>query len=166
MISFKWRKFSKDIILMSVRWYLAYSLSYRDIEELMAERGVKVDHSTINRWVIQYAPELENEFRQKYKTTVNTSWLMDETYIKVQGEWHYLYRAVDKFGNTIDFKLEKNRDKQAAKCFFAKAIKQHGLPEKVTIDKSGSNISALNAINFHLALLFLLGGIFCQLEIR
>ena len=102
---------------MAVRWYLAYALSYRDIEGLMLERGVEVDHSTINRWVIKYAPLLEEKFRKKHKSGVGSSWRMDETYIKVKGDWHYLYRAVDKEGNTIDFMLSKKRDKQAAKRF-------------------------------------------------
>lgn len=132
---------------MSVRWYLAYSLSYRNIEELMAERGVEVDHSTVNRWVIYYSPRLEANFCENHKRKVNSSWRMDETYVKVKGKWHYLYRAVDKFGQTIDFMLSKNRDKKAAKSFFLKAIGYAGRPEKVTIDKSGSNNSALEAIN-------------------
>lgn len=166
MISFKWKQFRKDIILIAVRWYVAYSLSYRDIEELMAERGSRVDHSTVNRWVIEYAPQLENEFRKKHKSNTNSSWRMDETYLKVKGKWHYLYRAVDKFGKTIDFYLSKNRDKKAAKRFFIKAISTNGLPEKVTIDKSGANNAGLNLINLQLALLFMLGGTFYQLSIR
>ena len=96
MLSFEWRHFQKDIILMAVRWYLAYSLSYRDIEELMAERGVSVDHSTVNRWVIKYSPELEAESRKSNKRKVGSSWRMDETYTRVKGEWVYLYRAVDR----------------------------------------------------------------------
>ena len=132
---------------MAVRWYVAYSLSYRDIEELMLERGVLVDHSTINRWVIRYAPQLELEFRKKHKKKTGTSWRMDETYIRVKGEWCYLYRAVDKDGNTIDFMLSKKRDKKAAKKFFNKAIGSCGMPEKITIDKSGSNLSALKEVN-------------------
>ena len=101
-ITFKGRHFFKDIILMAVRWYIAYSLSYRDIEELMLERGIKVDHATVNRWVIKYSPQLLEFFKAK-KKSVNGSWRMDETYVKVKGKWHYLYRAVDKFGNTVDF---------------------------------------------------------------
>jgi len=166
MINFAGRHFPKDIILMTVRWYVAYSLSYRDIEELMAERGISVDHSTVNRWVIQYAPLLEIEFRKKYNSPVGSGWPMDETYLKIKGEWNYLYRAVDKGGNTIDFMLSKKRDKKAAKRFFSKAIGTHGLPEKVTIDKSGAKKAGLNSINLQLAILFVLGGVFYQLEIR
>ena len=85
---------------MLVRWYLAYSLSYRDVEELALERDLKVDHSTINRWVIEYAPQLEATFRKRYKHPAGISWRMDETYITVKGQWVYLYRAVDKEGKT------------------------------------------------------------------
>ena len=99
-INFKGRHFFKEVILMAVRWYVAYSLSYRDIEELMAERGINVDHATINRWVIKYSPELLEAFKSK-KKAVHKSWRMDETYVKVKGTWYYLYRAVDKFGDTI-----------------------------------------------------------------
>ena len=147
MISFKGRHFNKTVILMTVRWYLAYALSYRDIEELISERGIKVDHATVNRWVVKYAPLLEYQFTTRYKKEVNSSWRMDETYIKVKGEWFYQYRAVDKYGNTIDFYFSKKRDKKAAKSFFYKAIAYNGQPEKVTIDKSGSNNSALKSIN-------------------
>ena len=111
--SFKGRHFQQDMILQSVRWYLAYSLSYRDIEELMVERGFSVDHSTINRWVLHYSPQLEAAFRFK-KKRVGTRWRMDETYIKVKGQWAYYYRAVDKQGQTIDFLLTSKRDTKAA----------------------------------------------------
>ena len=148
-MKFKGRQFDKMVILMGVRWYCAYSLSYRNIEELMAERGVRVDHSTVQRWVVKYAPELEMQFRKKYKRNVGRRWRMDETYIKVKGEDNYLYRAVDKRGNTIDFMLSKKRDKKAAMAFFRKAIGSSGVPEKVVIDKSGSNLSALNTLNLY-----------------
>jgi putative transposase len=147
MINFKGRHYKKAIILMSVRWYVAYALSYRDIEELMAESGVKVEHATINRWVIKYAPLLEAEFSRRHKRSVGGSWRMDETYIKVKGKWCYLYRAVDKSGATIDFMLSKKRDGLAVKRFFNKAISRFGQPEKITIDKSGANNAALNSIN-------------------
>jgi putative transposase len=152
MISFKGRHFPKEIILMLVRWYVAYSLSYRDIEELLAERGTSVDHATINRWVIGYSPKLEGQFRKSYKKPVGTSWRMDETYIKCKGQWGYLYRAVDKEGNTIDFMLSKNRDTESASSFFAKAIGSSGIPEKVTIDKSGANEAGLIDINLQLSI--------------
>jgi putative transposase len=166
MISFKWRHFQKEIILLVVRWYLSYSLSYRDIEEMMLECGIYVDHSTINRWVIHYSSLLENEFRKNHKQKVGGSWRMDETYIKIKGVWHYLYRAVDKAGDTIDFMLSKKRDEAAAKAFFVKAIESNGLPEKVTIDKSGANNAGLNAINLQLIIFSLLGYALMQIDIR
>ena len=150
MLNFKGRHFEKIIILQSIRWYCAYGLSYRDIEELMAERGIHVDHSTINRWVMRYAPELEQKFRRKHKRSVGSSWRADETYIKIKGVWHYLYRAVDKSGATIDFLLTKKRNKAAALQFFKKSIKHCGLPKKVAIDKSPSNNKALKHIKVNL----------------
>lgn len=131
---------------MAVRWYVSYALSYRDIEELMRERGVPVDHATIQRWVIKFAPLLSETFKKR-KAAVNGSWRMDETYIKIKGKWYYQYRAVDKYGATIDFLLCKYRDEAAARRFFKKAIRSSGCPEKITIDKSGSNTAALEAIN-------------------
>jgi IS6 family transposase len=112
--SFKWKHFVGEIILLNVRWYLKYPLSYRNLEEMMAERGVKVDHTTIMRWVHQYSPEIEKKVRRYLKPT-NDSWRMDETYIRVKGGWKYLYRAVDSNGNTIDFMLSAKRNKKAAK---------------------------------------------------
>lgn len=165
-ISFTSRQFQKDVILLLVRWYLSYSLSYRNIEEMMLERGIQVDHSTINRWVIHYSPLLEDKFRKKFKRGVGVSWRMDEKYIKVKGEWHYLYRAVDKAGDTVDFMLSKKRDESAAKAFFIKAIGSSGLPEKVTIDKSGANNAALNTINLQISILVSLGLSFMEIYIR
>src|SRR4029453_3662086 len=118
-VSFKGAHFPKDIILTGVRWYIAYPLSTRYIEELMQERGVSVDYSTINRWVIKYRPQLEEAFHRR-KRPVLISWGMDETYLKVKGEWRYLYRAVDKYGETIDFLLTEHRDKEAALRFLKK----------------------------------------------
>ena len=113
----------------------------------MEERGVQVDHATINRWVIKYSPQLEEEFHRR-KRQVWTSWRMDETYIKVKGEWKYLYRAVDKFGKTIDFLLTEQRDEKAARKFLNKAIGRHGgVPEKITIDGSAANEAAIKSHN-------------------
>ena len=166
MISFKQRHFKKEMILMLVRWYIAYSLSYRDIEELASERGLKVDHSTINSWVIHYAPQLEERFRNRHKRPVGISWRMDETYIKVKGQWLYLYRAVDKEGQTVDFMLSEKRDEPAARAFFEKAIRSSGLPDKVTMDKIGANKAGIDTINLTLTLLFMLGGTFILLTVR
>jgi len=141
-------------------------LSYRNIEEMMLERGIKVDHSTINRWVIYYAPLLEEAFRKNYKRKVRSSWRMDETYIKIKGVRHYLYRAVDKEGAAIDFMLSMKRDEPAAKAFFEKAIGSNGLLEKVTIDKSGANNAGLNAINYQLLILYFFGCAFMPIIIR
>ncbi len=138
--------FPKCIVLQAVYWYLRYSLSYRDIEELMEERGIELDHATVQRWVVKYTPLIEAEFRKK-KKTVGSSWRMDETYIKIKGIWHYLYRAVDKEGNTIDFLLTKKRDTKAAKRFLVKAIRHNGIPEKITIDGSAANKAAIEEYN-------------------
>ena len=135
-----------DVILMCVRWYVAYPLSLRHIEEMVAERGIEVDHSTVHRWVLKLLAVLEKAFRRR-KRLVGKSWRMDETYIRVKGEWRYLYRAVDKDGNTIDFLLRAHRDKAAARRYFEKSIARNGVPETATIDKSGANLAALEAIN-------------------
>jgi transposase-like protein len=129
-----------------VRWYVAYPLSLRQLEEMMAERGIAADHSTVHRWALKLLPVLEKAFRRR-KRPVGKSWRMDETYIRVKGDWKYLYRAVDKDGNTIDFLLRAHRDKTAAGRYFEKSIAQNGVPERVTIDKSGANLAALEAIN-------------------
>src|SRR5512144_304833 len=146
MIDFKGHRFEREIILLCVRWYLAYPLSYRNLEEMMEERGIKVDHSNIYRWVQKFTPKLEAAFRNGKKRPVGTSWRMDETYIKIKGQWKYLYRAVDKAGQTIDFLLTAHRHQKAARRFFKKAVRQHGLPAKVTIDKSGANTAALEVL--------------------
>jgi transposase-like protein len=145
-VSFKGAHFPQDIILPCVRWYVAYPLSTRPIEELMLERGVYVDHSTVNRWVIKYSPQLEEAFHRR-KRPVWVSWRMDETYIRIKGQWYYLYRAVDTQGQTIDFLLTAQRAEQAAKRFLTKAIRRHGVPEKITIDGSAANEAAIKSYN-------------------
>jgi putative transposase len=146
MLMMKGMRFPKEIILVCIRWYAAYALSYRNLEEMMQERGVAVDHSTISRWAIRFLPLLEKVLRQR-KRPVGSSWRMDETYIKVAGQWKYLYRAVDKQGRTIDFLLRAKRDTVAAAKFFEKAMKQNGDPQKVAMDKSGANKAAIDGIN-------------------
>ncbi|WP_432324165.1 IS6 family transposase [Yersinia enterocolitica] len=144
--AFKRLHYPIDIIAQCVRWYLAYALSLRNLEEMMAERGIAVDHSTLHRWVIRLVPLLNKAFR-RHKRSVGSRWRMDETYIKIKGHWKYLYRAVDTAGQTIDFLLTAKRDAAAALRFFRKAIRHHGEPEVVTIDKSGANTAALTTLN-------------------
>jgi putative transposase len=146
MMDFKGSQFERDIILWGVRWYVAYPISYRQLEEMMQERGVEVDHSSLNRWVLKYTPILDKVFRQR-KRPVGTSWRLDETYIRVKGQWKYLYRAVDKAGYTVDFRLTAKRDRKAASRFLRKAIDQCGTPQKITIDKSGANTAAVESYN-------------------
>jgi len=135
-----------EVMLLCVRWYAAYPLSFRHLEEMMAERGVVVDHATVHRWAIKILPVLAAVFRRR-KRSVGTSWKMDETYIKVAGQWKYLYRAVDSDGHTIDFPLRARRDYAAARRFLEQAIGLHDVPEKITIDKSGANTAAILSIN-------------------
>ena len=137
---------SPEIIMLFVYMKCRFSLSYRDLEEISIIRGVQIDHATFQRWVIRFAKLIDMQVR-KFKKPLGSSWRMDETYIKVNGTWMYLYRAVDSIGNTIDFLLRKHRDKAAAKAFFRKAFRSNGIPEKINIDKSGSNKSALDSMN-------------------
>ena len=143
---FKHHCFPKEVILQAVYFKLRFSLSYRDVEELMQIRGVDVDHSTIQRWVFKFTPEIEkNMNKRKYRT--GDSWRMDETYIKVGGKDRFLYRAVDKEGNIVDFLLTKSRQRMSAQKFFNKAIENNGKPRVINIDKIGSNNSAIRVVN-------------------
>ena len=141
---FKWRQFEPEMILLAVGWYLRFSLSYRDVEELLAERGLRADHVTVWRWVHRYAPELERRLRSRLNST-NDSWRVDETYIRVKGKWVYLYRAVDSTGATIDFLLSAKRDTVAAKRFLAKALggRNHPHPRVINTDKEAAYPLAL-----------------------
>jgi transposase-like protein len=136
---FKWRHYEGEIILLCVRWYLRYALSYRDLEEMMSERGLSVVHTTIYRWVQRFAPELEKRIRPYLKKS-NDSWRVDETYVKVRGQWMYLYRAVDSQGQTLDFLLNETRSKRAAKRFFRKVLGQPHVsqPRVITVDGNGT----------------------------
>jgi putative transposase len=135
-----------EVMLTCVRWYVAYPLSLRHIEEIMAERGVSVDHATVHRWSLKILPVLAKVSRRRQRP-VGKSWRMDETYIKVRGCWKYLYRAVDRDGATVDFLLTACRDEAAARRFLERAINRHGEPDKITIDKSGANTAAINSYN-------------------
>ena len=132
---FRGRHFEDVIIILWVRWYLRYSLSYRDLKEMMAERGLAVDHVTIWRWVQRYGPILNHRLRRERRRT-NRSWRVDETYIRVAGNWVYLYRAVDSAGDTIDFMLSPNRDLVAAKQFLQLALHRTGevRPRVINVD--------------------------------
>jgi putative transposase len=146
MLNTKGMRFSIDVILVCIRWYAAYPLSYRHLEGMMQERGVVVNHSSINCWAIRFLPLLETAFRN-HKHAVGKSWRMEETYIKFKGAWKYLYRAVDKQGKTIDFLLSAKRDTSAARRFFDKAMRYSDVPGTVTMDKSGANKAALDQLN-------------------
>ncbi len=145
--AFKWRHYQAEIILLCVRWYLRYALSYRDLEEMMAERGLSVDHSTIARWVLAYAPELEKRVKPRLKPT-SDSWRVDETYIKVRGQWLYQYRAVDSAGNTLDFRLSTRRDAQAAQAFFEQTLDApHSVaPGLINVDKNAAYPKAVETL--------------------
>jgi putative transposase len=145
-ISFKGAHFPHDIILMGVRWYDAYPLSTHHVEALLLARGVHVDHSTINRWVVKYSPQLEEAFHRR-KRPVWISWRMDETYSRGKGQWYYLYGAMEKHGQTMDFLLTEHRDTEAALKFLKKAIRRNGLPEMITIDGSDANEAAIKRSN-------------------
>jgi putative transposase len=139
---FKGRHFDRSVILLCVRWYLAYNLSRRDLEEMMAERGLNIDHSTVHRWVVHFSPQLLGHFNKR-KRTVAGKWHMDETYIKVRGRWMYLYRAIDSVGDTVEFFFSKHCDLPAAKRFLRKALARHGRPDRVVIDGSQTNREAI-----------------------
>jgi putative transposase len=141
---FKGRHFDRSVILLCVRWYLAYNLSLRDLEEMMAERGISVDHATVGRWVDRYSPELLERFNRR-KRAVTGKWHIDETYIKVRGRWTYLYRALNSNGDTVEFWFSERRNLAAAKRFLRKALKRHGRPERIVIDGSQTNREAIVA---------------------
>ena len=131
---FRGRHFDREVIVLCVRWYLSYKLSFRDLVEMMAERGLRLSHTTIMRWVQRYAPEFEKRWA-RFARKVGRSWRVDETYLRVRGRWVYLYRAVDRDGNTVDFRLSPTRDVAAAKAFFRKALRtQSRAPVSITLD--------------------------------
>ena len=139
---FKGCHFDRSVILLCVRWYLAYGLSLRDLEEMMQERNINVDHSTVHRWVLRFSPLLLERFN-RHKRRVTGKWHMDETYVKVRGRWMYFYRAIDSVGDTVEFLFSEHRDLAAAKRFFNKALSHHGRPDRVIIDGGQTNREAI-----------------------
>src|SRR5689334_2973426 len=155
---FKGRHFDQEIIVLCVRWYLTFKLSSRDLVQMMAERGIGLAHTTILRWVQRYVPDFEKRW-QAYARPVGDSWRVDETYIKIKGQWVYLYRAVDKAGRTVDFLLSKKRDIAAAQRFFSRASRQHGAPRVITLDGYAASHRAV-------AKLKEVGSLPCSVQVR
>ena len=145
-VNFKGAHFPKSVILYAVFFYVRYSVSYRDLQEIMAERGVDVDHATLNRWVVRYSPQIADQAQKRKRRTLE-SWRVDETYIKVKGKWTYLYRAVDRDEQTLDFMLSERRNLGDARRLFKKAVASNGPPHKIVIDKSGANLAGAQAVN-------------------
>ena len=146
MINFKVNQFPKSVILYAVFFYVRYGVSYRDLEEVMAEHGVDIDHATLNRWVMKFSPLIAANAQSRKKLTA-VSWRMDETYIKVRGKWTYLYCAVDRDGQNLDFMLSQRRNAAAARRFFKRAVGTNGVPDRIAIDKSGANLAGLQSLN-------------------
>ena len=146
MVDFKGTHFPKSVILYAVFFYVHYSVSYRDFQEIMAERGVEIDHATLNRWVVKYSPQFATQAQKRIRPTLG-SWRVDETYIKVKGKWTYLYRSFDRDGQTLDFMLSERRNLSAARRFLNKANASNSVPNKIVIDKSGANLAGAQAIN-------------------
>lgn len=158
-IEIKGNHFPKSVVLYAVFFYVRYGVSYRDLEEIMAERGVVVDHATLKRWVVKFSPRIAASAQTRKRPTA-VSWRMhsrhccampcrvtDETYIKVRGKWTYLYRAADRDGQTLDFMLSERRDTAAARRFFKRAVGANGVPDRIAIDKSGANLAGLQSLN-------------------
>ena len=145
-VSFTGAHFPQELILTGIRWSVASPLSTRHVEERMRERGVPVDHATIQRWVIKSSPQLEEACHSRQRP-VGRRWRMEETYMRGKGEWRYLDRAVDQSGQTIDFLLTEHRDTEAARRFLTQAIRRHGVPETITIDGSEANEAAIKRYN-------------------
>ncbi len=138
-------RFPPEIIVLAVRWYLRYALSYRDVEKLLAERGIEVDHVTIYRWVQRFTPPLADA-AGPCRHTVGDRWFVDETYVKVAGKWRYVYRAVDQYGQIIDVLVSARRDLRAARRFFAGAIRAHGEPTEVVTDRAPALRAAIGSL--------------------
>ena len=138
-------RFPPDVILLAVRWYLRYGLSYRDLEELLAERGIEVDHVTLYRWVQRFTPELIDAARP-CRRAVGDRWFVDETYVKVNGVWRYVYRAVDQYGQVIDVLVSKHRDVPSARRFFTASLRAHRTPTEIITDRAAALASVIDQL--------------------
>lgn len=146
VVDFKVVHFPKSVILYAVFFYVRYSVSYRDFQEITAERGVDIDHATLNLWVVRYSPQIAVQAQIRKRPT-RGSWCVDETYIKIKGKWSYLYRAADRDGRTLELMLSERLNLGSARRFFKKAIASNGVPSKIVIDKSGANLAGARAVN-------------------
>jgi IS6 family transposase len=142
---FKGFRFPPEIIVLTVRWYLRYGLSYRDVEELLTERGIEVDHVTVYRWVQRFTPLLADAARP-CRHAVGERWFVDETYVKVAGRWRYVYRAIDQYGQIIDVHVSARRDTRAARRFFATALGAHGEPTEVVTDRAWTLLAVVDEL--------------------
>ncbi len=149
-MNFSGKQYPKEIILMVIRWYIAYPLSYRHVEELVKERGIELDHSTVQRWVAEYGDSLLHKVQRTNKYNFSDSWRLDETYLRIKGKWMFLYRIVDKYGNTLDIYLSKYRDAFAALKCLKKALSKFNKPRKINSDGSNANECAVKIINQYL----------------
>ena len=143
---FKGLHFDKDIVMLCVVLYLKNPLSSRALEDIVTVRNLSIDHATISRWVVKFSAYIEKKYRKRSRKLLK-KWYVDETYVKVKGHWMYLYRAIDRNHETVDFYFSSNRSKKAAKRFFERMIKNHGIPEEITMDKSGANLAGIEEIN-------------------
>jgi IS6 family transposase len=138
-------RFPSEVIVLAVRWYLRYGLSYRDVEELLTERGIEVDHVTVYRWVQRFTPLLADAARP-CRHGVGDRWFVDETYVKVAGKWRYVYRAVDQYGQIIDVYVSSRRDTRAARRFFTTALDAHGEPVEIVTDRAPALRAAIDEL--------------------
>ncbi len=143
---FKGMRYSSEVIILCVTFYLKYGLSSSNLEDIFTIRNLNIDHSTINRWVIKFSRFIEKNYRKKNRKFLK-KWYLDETYVKVNGDWIYLYRAIDRNHETVDFYFSSKRSKKVAKMFFQKMFKNYGIPDEITLDKNPANLSAIEEIN-------------------
>jgi transposase, IS6 family len=143
--AFRGFRFPPEVIVLAVRWYLRFGLSYRDVEELLVERGIEVDHVTVFRWVQRFTPLLADAARP-CRHSVGDRWYVDETYVKVAGRWRYVYRAVDQYGQIIDVYVSPRRDTRSARRFFAAALGNHGTPTEVVTDRAWALLAVVDEL--------------------